>query len=420
MDIVAIKDFVPLRIFISMALGSGILLTPRWWLLAWIPLLPYSGIMLYSPDNPRGLMFISSYIELILCVFFIYFFLKNKKDTFSVLLFGIIFLSVPSLFNAGGHFLLSLFLFCCLLSGAGIYLYFKENMSLIKESNIVDIAVVVWIILGILIKIYIGIRLNEPWFVQRGGGIIGSNHVAGILFLLLPLVRSRLVAVFAVLFLVFQFSRGIYLALAIYLILWIGFVNARQAIRWTAYVISALVLFIGICGTLSFISEYGPVTINDFIISRLKMFHGINALEFINAILEDSRWDLFELAVMIGRQVSFTGIGFGGFSWALQDVNFPFLFTNAHNIYLTLLVEGGFLFFLGFTGLLVFILLKAFKENKMIFVGVLTWAVYGLYSGEIYETGGMASAGDYYTFIFAASCLNFRKAASSTLAVNEA
>ena len=402
MDISIIRELTSLRILVSIILGAGILFCPRKWLLFWIPFLPYSGIWLYAPDNPREYIFISSYIELILALLFLRRFFISKMDHISVGLFVITLFSLPSLYNAFHyqHFSLSLFLLICLLGGAGVYTCFLDHMKEILASHWVDVAVVIWLILGIFIKIYLGARLNQPWFIQRGGGILGSNHVAGVLFLLLPLVKSRWIILLTLLFLVLQFSRGIYLALFIYVAVWITMVNPRQGLRWLIFTgIAAVVVFL-LIADISFQSEYGLVTIKDFILSRFKIIQKVSVKFLLEGLMSDSRWDIINSAFIIGRQAFFTGIGFGGFMWGLERLGEPLLYTNAHNMYVTLLVEGGFAFAFGIYGLLIYLLIVAFRTSKKIFAGFLTWIFYGFYAAEIYETGGMVTAGDYYILLF--------------------
>ncbi len=419
MDISIIREMTGLRILVSLILGAGILLCPRRWFLFWVPLLPYSGIWLYSPDNPREYMFISSYIELTLALIFLYKFFTSKMDNISVLLFMIVLISFPALYNAFyyNHVFISFFLFFCLLSGAGFYLFFLDNMKEIEASRLVDFAVLLWLALGIFIKIYIGARLNQPWFIQRGGGILGSNHIAGVLFILLPLVRSRWIVLVSIIFLALQFSRGIYLALIVYFIVWVSIVNPRQGIRWIASVSVFGVLFYLLLGDITFHSEYGLVTVGDFIFSRFKVIQGVSMENFLNALMADSRWDLIDMAIMAGKQVMLTGIGFGGFLWGLERFGDPLLYTNAHNMYMTLLVEGGFAFAIGFTAFIIYILIISFRTSKEIFTGLVTWSFYGFYAGEIYEVGGMVTAGDYYILLFVIAFIVYKRrkdAASKT------
>jgi len=411
MDISVIREIQSLRIAVSVLLSAGILLTPRWWFLFWIPLLPYAGIWIYAPDNPRAYMFVSSYIELSLAFLFLYRFFTSQKDDMAIWLFAMVSLSLPSLYNAyyHGHFLLSLFLFLCLLSGSGLYLLYRDHMHLIDRFYLVDLSVLLWLALGIFIKFYIGARLNQPWFIQRGGGVLGSNHVAGILFLLLPFVRARLVALIAILFLIIQLSRGIYLALFVYITLWAFFINPKQAFRWMAAIAITGTAGFFLLEHLSFTSEYGLVTVKDYFVSRLKMFYGFDLQAILTGLLSDSRWDITDTAWIVGRQVSMTGIGFGGFLWGLARLGDPLLYSNAHNMFVTLLVEGGLAFTVGFAGFLVYLLIHSFRISKKIFIGLATWVFYGLYSGEIYEVGGMVTAGDYFVFLFLVAAVCYKR-----------
>lgn len=340
-----IQSDITVKIVVSSLLGFLILVYYKKFLF-WIPFLPYSGIWAYSQDNPRQYMFVNSYIELLLVIFFMTCWFRERKDRMSIWLFFMIMLAVPSFLNSKDHIFLSLFLFICLLGGAGVYSFFLKNMESTISSRLIDKTVLIWIILGILIKFYITGRMGESVILQRGGGILGSNHVAGILFLLLPLVQSQLLALTGIIFLMIHFSRGIYIALAVYMLAWMFLVSARQAVKWLLVICLIIVGFFSLISSAEVVGEKDQViSFSQFLMTRFKIGEA-GLPEVIERWKRDRRFDLLNDALTIAQEVEYTGIGFGGFAWRVQSLGYPneLLYSNPHNTLLTTLVEGGLIF----------------------------------------------------------------------------
>lgn len=404
-----IQSDITIKIVVSFLLGFLILVYYKKFLF-WIPFLPYSGIWAYSQDNPEHYMFVNSYIEFLLVTFFMIWWFRERKERMSIGLFFMIMLAIPSFLNSKDHIFLSLFLFICLSGGAGVYSFFLKNMKSTISSGLIDKTVLIWIILGILIKFYITGRMGESVILQRGGGILGSNHVAGILFLLLPLVQSQLLALTGIVFLMIQFSRGIYIALAVYTLAWMFLVSARQAVKWLL-VICLTMGFFSLISSAELVGEKGQViTFSEFLILRFRTADP-GLPQVIERWKRDIRFNLQKDALTIAQEVEYTGIGFGGFRWSLRSLGYPneVLFSHPHNMFLTTLVEGGLIFALAFAGFVIYLLVLAYNVSKPAFVGLLTWTFYGLLGGEIYEVGGFATAGDYYYLMFVVAFLVYQR-----------
>ena len=405
-------DILELRALSEIILS--ILLTPAMLLfyplfLFWIPLLHLaSSWTLAIAEMPRELNFVQTYMELVLVVAFFVRWLAGRKDRVSVWLLGLAVLCLPSLVNAGDgeHFFFSLVLFSMLLCSPGVYGLFLDKMKWFMKRYLVEWTVLLWVALGLVAKWYLSVKYSALAVFQRGGSIWGSNHVAGILLLLLPLVKKQWVLAVAVAFLLSHFSLGIYLALAILVIGWFLVGSHRRVL--VAILGSAILI------TIIFVSV--PALFQPAL-EFLKMRFGMAAVEsgtliegLTQRVLGGERWEIWSAALEIAYQSRFIGVGLGGFYWGLEGIgsNLP-LYSNAHNTYLTALAEGGLLFAVGFVCLLLFALRRAYSVSKPVFIGLLAWMFYGLYSGQIYEASRFASAGDYYNLMFVLAYLSHMK-----------
>jgi hypothetical protein len=302
--------------------------------------------------------------------------------------------AVPAMLNAGGHVLFSCFLLFCVLAGAGVYQWYLDHMDWMIEHHVADFAVLTWVALGIAVKVHDAAVTQGVVLYQRSGGIWGSNHVGGILILLLPFVQYTPVAIIGYIFLLLNFSRGIWVALLVMLVAWAIWVSAKRALQFSLALIA----------TLAGLLILSPQTIKNEVVS-FAMERGAGlALESVG---ENARWDIYGLALEVAHKTHYAGIGIGGFSWGLERVGMPPIFSNAHDMYLTAFAEGGILFAIVLVGFLGYLLLLSFKLSRPVFVGLLGWAFYGLFSGEIYEAATQITAGDFYTLMFAAAFLMY-------------
>jgi O-antigen ligase len=322
--------------------------------------------------------------------------LLGRKDLVSVMVLGVGLAAVPALPNAGGHFFFSLFLLLCLVCGAGVYQFFADYMEWMLKRRVVDLSILLWVALGMFSKFYDAAMMHESVLYQRGGGIYGSNHVGGIFILLLPFASSGAVIVIGYLFLLFNFSRGIWLAMGVLLLLWGLTVSPKQALKATAAVVLVLVLVLGIVGM-----NFRQLAV-DFARER---YEGMT----LDVMGQNDRWEIYDSAIEMAKKTSFVGVGLGGFAWGLSDVlNQEPDNSNAHNLYLTSLAEGGILFALALVAFLGFLTVWAVNVHRPAFCALVTWIFYGLFSGEIYEAASVATAGDYYCLLFVAAFLMYK------------
>ena len=75
--------------------------------------------------------------------------------------------------------------------------------------------------------------------------------------------------------------------------------------------------------------------------------------------------------------------------------------SNAHNLYLTLLSEGGFLFIAGYISLIAIAGHCVIKtKNFDALLSLIILMIYWGFSGEFYESSRYTTAGPYFFFIF--------------------
>ena len=398
------------QIFVCLLLCSMMLLYYKKFVL-WIIFLPYSGIWAYhlndpwSPGYNKELMFLSSYFELMMVSYFMWcWLLIKRKDKISLWLAVMPLTAIPSLINSQGHFYLSIFLLYCMFCGAGVYRFFWDNIEYVESKRLVDITVLTLLVLGIGIKVYIGLRLGQSFINQRGGGILGSNTIAINLFLLLPLVKNRWLSLFTVCFLLVQFSKGIYIGLISYAILWMVFVNKRIGM-------TILILMVCFGYGMSYLGESVEInaggktySLKYFIMSRLRLQGDYSIIsissDLRNAIVNSDRVKLWRTGEELAKATFLLGSGPGSTHWELSNIQFPYTYSNMHNMFLTCLIECGLIFTISLACFIIYLLINAFFINRRIFVGLIVWTFYQMYTGNIYETGGFATAGGYYFLLF--------------------
>jgi O-antigen ligase len=99
------------------------------------------------------------------------------------------------------------------------------------------------------------------------------------------------------------------------------------------------------------------------------------------------------------------GVGPGGFYFGMKRLQSDQLFSNAHNLYLTALAEGGAAFLVAFCAFLAWALGTAWRYHPKAFAGLMAWTVYGFYSGELWEAARFASCMDFYYLLFLLACV---------------
>lgn len=377
--------------------------------LAALPIIPYTSIWVLRLKLEREFYHSTALVETFIVAGFVCLWMLEKKDAISWILFGTALLSVPALFASAGHVGLSIVVTFLVLGGAGVYHFFRTRMDDLLRVDIVDVTVMLWVAGGLLIKLWGALVTGESYLLQRGGGILGSNHVGGILILLVPLVKRGWLRVVTIAFLLIHFSLGIYLGLVLLGVTSLIARRPKHVGRWAAAVGAFVLVFLLVAPSVTLYSDGRNVALDDFIAHRLRLDRGVSVEAFTETVTRDERFMLNEISIDLAHRGRFAGLGLGGYAWGLKEVGYPVQYSNGHNMYLTWLVEGGLAFAIAMTALVVGSIVGAWKYARNTFAGLFAWAFYGLYSGEIYEVGGLVTAGDYYTFLFVVAYVGWQR-----------
>lgn len=401
-----------LRMFISLLFLFGAIKYRRYFLFT-IPFLQYAGYVFMIKGRPPEMNFIIGYAELlILCLFALQYRLRDKTSLF---LFVFPLLSLPSLVCAQGNLYQSIFIITLLSLSAFLYQFYLKNMEWFLAKNIFNLIVLIWVSYGILTKIGQGVKYGhlasymEPGsygILSRGGGLGGSNHVAGIILMFLPFIKDYRIMVLCNVFLLFTFSRGVYVVLILFWIIKIvksfSFMRIKKAALKTAFLFLAVFFLFWNCT-----SEIYKAEVVNWAKQRTGITSGIEGL--YSRVANDARWEIYHQAKLISKETMFQGIGLGGFYWGQGLIGAKQEFSNAHNLYLTVLSEGGIFFLFGFLGLLGYMFFLSSRYSRKALLSMVIFSIYGLSSGEIYEASGLASACDYYYLIFILAYLTYLK-----------
>lgn len=381
----------------------------NYYILLLFPLFAFSGRWLYSLTHVENSIYFS-YFEIILSILIMKEY--KVKDENTRILYLLPLSSLPSLINISGfdNYLTTAFYFVILMTGVGYYGLFKQNMKRIVLDNIIEKIVIVWTILGIFYKITSSIEMDASFFLVRAGSSLwASNHQAMIILLFMPFIKRKWVLVLSIGFICLHFSRGVYMSLALYVILYFLFfskINAAKLVAYTALPILLGLVFLNIAYPR--IYDFGE----DIIYSRFiyggssildPMYSGNSTLtisDILQGFQNDDRTNIHEDALKITSTTNYMGIGLGNFLYGLYTIGSPRQYSNAHNLYYTLLSEGGILFLVIFSVFMVSILKKAFIYDRQVFISIVVFLFYGLFSGQIYESTSFRSCIDYFYIIF--------------------
>lgn len=381
------------------------------------PLFAFSGRWLTSLTHiPNSVFF--SYSEIIISLI-IY---KNykKRDPNTKLLFIFSCLSLLPIMNIKDIQGLSTHLFYVFLlySGIGYYTLFKEKMDNILQNDFFDKIALIWTILGLLYKILSAYEVNTWFLLSRAGSSLwASNHQAMIILLFLPFIKRKWIAIISVLFIMLHFSRGVYISLLLYLFLYFIFISPVKAIKIIRYssiiiILAFLIFKYQFNEVYSFAEDAlysrivsggtnidAPVTASNYTLSFNDIAEGFG---------NDDRNNIFNDALEISERTNYLGIGLGRFIDGLSLIVSPRKYSNAHNLYMTLLSEGGIIFLLFFICLMIVFLKKANRLDTKVFISLIIFVFYGFFSGQIYESSGERSVTDYFYLIFLFAYLNYK------------
>jgi O-antigen ligase len=371
-----------------------ILRYPKWFLY-WLPFAPTCGLWVESLGLGRENAGFQSFVETIVVSLMLLRWLRRpEKTALSRYLLVIPLLAVPSLVHADGYFLFSAFFFVGMLAGPGVYDYFHDQIDELWEGRHFDWAVLVWNVLALAIKFYEGAALGESALSLRGGGIWSSNHYGGIMLLMLPLVRARWVQLLTLGVMCLQFSRGIYLSLFVYGLAWAAFVSWRSVAKVAAGgLVLVPLLWFALPASQRAVIEF--MIVDRFAYEDMS-FADVDLSAVLDKAAKDERLSIHESALQMARDSGYLGVGLGGFYFATEAMGRDAMYSNAHNLYLTALAEGGVAYTFAVCGLIVFGLWRAWRYKREAVPALGAWAVYGLYSGELYEASRFTTCMDYY------------------------
>jgi len=415
-----------LDIVLSQLMGLVTVFYHRWLILL-LPFLPLMGRWMnirFEDTWPKETTFVYAYFEiLLLASLIVRFLLENSKiDKYFVALIILALASVPSLLNAEDHLFFSMFFTFCMFGGASIYIYFKNTMQQILDSSWIDYSIVIWIALGMLVKFHNAAAAGESFLIQRGGAAYGSNHLIGILLLMLPFIRRKWVLACVVLFISINFSRGAYAAMLLYAFGWMLLVNTKQSLKIIALAAPIVVIIaLNLSAIIASIQGNNDIDLQNWLL--LRFTKGIDASfaeATLQAVVLDKRLEFWASTNDLLNMTFYMGSGLGSTWWGMKALGSDYLPSNMHNLYLTNLVEGGLIFALWYVMLILVFLRKAYRSDRMVFVGLFTWAVYGFFSGELYEATRVPTAVDYYYLMFVLAYIVYKERAAKTVLHSQA
>ncbi len=312
--------------------------------------------------------------------------------------------------------------FNALMFTAGLTLAIGYRRQMVDDLRagipIADQMLTVFTALAWFYKVAYGYQLGIGPLLVRGGGVYASNQFIGVALCLLPFARSRVVAWLAIGTILLQFSRGGYLALI--LIFALSSTTRRRGapptaleslVRWgsLAKLVSIVTVGLGILvlaspdtGKFLMIRLIGggAFGLNLEIAESLARLPLSDLLSLANQSAQgDDRRLIWSAALQIANDNSWAGVGAGNFAAAAQALNGELLYSNAHNLYLTLLAELGAAPCIVFITLLLRYAALAWCHQRTGFLTIITFAIYGLFSGQIYETASEVSIAQFVVLL---------------------
>lgn len=379
-----------------------------------IPFFSLAGTFIRRAEFPVEYGFLISFVELfIISLFFLEYRLKSVIARYIAFL---PFLSIPATLQINDGIGYSVFITLEMFFSAWLYEFFLRNMDFMIKKKFPEIMTVLWIFLAASVRIYNEFVYGENYLpfgeyalIERGG-YMGSNYLGGLILMIFPLLESTFVTVFGVLYMVTTFSRGIFLILFIFVPYKFMMISLREKIQ----VIKYSIIFIMLASLL--IPYQLQDTAYNYIQSRIignqETHNWLTAVDLIGGaaqekIQNETRSRIFENGLTIFAKSNFFGIGLGQFRWGLELIGELPIYSNAHNLYITILSEGGFLFFMGFMALFIYMILLSVKYSRKGLVSLIIFGIYGLYSGQIYAASNMASSVNYYVLLFVFSYIEY-------------
>lgn len=395
----------------------------RWYLL---PMLPWLARSWFLSEPVKALRFFSVLVEGLRGVRPV----RDYLDRESILL--VVFAAttfLPALTaNSVPDALNTLMFSAGLMMSAGYRVQMIEDMQ--SGVPIADRMLVAFTALAWFYKFAYGYQLDIGPLLVRGGGVYASNQYIGIALCLLPFVRSRTVALLALGTILLQFSRGGYLALILVFVLSnltrlpSSVPTALESlIRWGSLVKLLAVIAAGVVALVVISPDTGKFLmirligggafgINLEIAESLARLPLSDLMALANQSAQgDDRKLIWAAALQIATDNNWIGVGAGNFSIAATALNSELLYSNAHNLFLTLLAELGGGPCVVFILLLLRYAIAAWQYQRTGFVTIITFAVYGLFSGQIYETSSEVSIAQFIVLLHVFAQIDHARAA---------
>lgn len=383
----------------------------RWYLL---PLLPWISRSWFLLEPVRELRFLSTVVEGLRGF--------SGRNTLAaahplVLLFALSCL-VPVLGSATlPDFINALAFAVGVILSLGYLNYYREDIA--KDVPIADRMLLVFTVLAWFYKVAYGYQLGLSPLMVRGGGVYASNQYISIAICLLPFVRNRWVLLAALATMLLQFSRGGYIAIALAVALSLWRRDAQGERYALGRLVSARTLLLAGLGMAAGVGLLALVAPDGFKFLLIRLVgggaFGLN-LEIADAVAKlpltdliqlasasakgDDRGLIWTMALRITADNHFVGVGAGNFVIAASTLNAELLYSNAHNLYLTLLSELGLASVLLFVLMLLVYAVKAWRRSAPGFAALFTFTLYGMFSGQIYETSSEVSIAQFIVLLF--------------------
>lgn len=391
----------------------------RWYL---FPMLPWISRSWFLIEPVKELRFLSTLVEGVRGF--------GGRDTLAgthplVLLFAISCLAPVLGSSTLPDFVNALAFAIGMILSLGYLNYYREDIA--KEVAIADQMLVVFTLLAWFYKIVYGYQLGLSPLMVRGGGVYASNQYISIAICLLPFVRNRWVLMAALATMLLQFSRGGYIAIGLTVALSLWHRDAQAEHYALGRLVSARTLLfagLGIAGGIALLALVAPDGFK-FLLIRLvgggafglnleiaDAVAGLPLTDLIHLASESAKGDdrglIWSAALRIATDNHLVGVGAGNFVVAASTLNAELLYSNAHNLYLTLLSELGFASVLLFVLMLAVYALKAWRSSAPGFAALFTFMLYGMFSGQIYETSSEVSITQFIVLLFVFANIDFQ------------
>ena len=343
----------------------------------------------------RKYMFFINYSEFIFLIYFAYLCKFKLKSKYSKILVFLTISILPSIISfkfisySSIYFLLLLLLIPFLLEWSLKQQYLFTNVNIEK-------IVLSLIVAGLFTKFHQGYVHGQDSYagsfiyglLSRGGGVNASNHIGGILLVFYPLLHRRSVKLIVILFLLICFSRGIYITFTLIILVNLFYTHK---ITFKSFLYFIIFLFLTFVIFIQFPHIYNEFT------TRLITF---------SLIFENDRFTIFYESIKLFVNSFFLGVGPTNFYYALNSANNSFEFSNAHNMFITVLVENGVFFSSVFIFLIFNLFKDSFKIQRKYMMSLFVFCFYGLFSGQLYECSlGKVSFYDFFYLIFIISLI---------------